>query len=332
MNERGRQSANLKGFFVENFAWIDAIKMGLSALLGYGLKALLETGTRDAGASIVSFVAISFAAVVAVDRFRVTSEMKLQATHDQLNGELERNLNHVHAAVEYALDRPGLRVSRNGVAGYDRLTKEVKRATRQILVLGDYSPPPDAGAALDPPRYRAEYFDAIEERLRDRLEREATESGRALKYYRIIQRPLDVYDNIRQRERGGGVVLKPSDMIGDVQAFKHCVEVLKIAKFAADRNSTMIDIKIHLIPFLPNCPSMLIVDNSEVAFTIPTRIDQPVDNYAQQGLHGVLLMQDKANGSQLCAKFEDLFNRLTGISQIVRKVEEDSQPESTGGS
>jgi len=110
-------------------------------------------------------------------------------------------------------------------------------------------------------------------------------------------------------------------MEGDTQAFDHCAKVLDIAAEAGKGRRKGIDIKIRLIPFLPNCPSILLVDNREMQFTIPTRIDQSNERYARQGLHGVLVMEDRQGGSQICEHFAKVFSQLQPRSLTVVKVD-----------
>ncbi|MGH3753237.1 MAG: hypothetical protein ACRDRP_11165 [Pseudonocardiaceae bacterium] len=113
-------------------------------------------------------------------------------------------------------------------------------------------------------------------------------------------------------------------MIGDKQVFEHCKCVLDIASRAERQGGDRIRVQIKVIPFLPNCPSMLLVDDRDVQFTIPTRIDRPGDKYARQGLLGVLVMEDKAGGSEISDSFEELFTRLSQFSATVTKIENEN--------
>jgi hypothetical protein len=109
-------------------------------------------------------------------------------------------------------------------------------------------------------------------------------------------------------------------MIGDRQVLEHCMRVFDIAARAEKQGSDRIRVQIKVIPFLPNCPSVLLGDSRDVLFTIPTRIDRPGDNYARQDLLGVLLLEDKAGGSEVCYPFEELFTKLVQFSAAVIKV------------
>jgi hypothetical protein len=189
-----------------------------------------------------------------------------------------------------------------------------------------YCPPRQEGAALDElPEHRSEYLRAIEDMLNGRLEKDL-DSAATLEYRRFIQRPTNVYNKIKKREDAGrpGIVLEPDDMIGDEQVFEHCRRVLEIASKAEKRGGDRIRVQIKVIPFLPNCPSVLLVDNRDVHFTIPTRIDRPGDRYARQGLLGVLVVEDKAGGSEISDSFDELFSRLTQFSATVTKIEDEN--------
>jgi hypothetical protein len=110
-------------------------------------------------------------------------------------------------------------------------------------------------------------------------------------------------------------------MQGDLQAFDHCARVLQIAAAASTDNPPRIQVDLRLIPFLPNCPSILIVDEHDVQLIVPTRIDGPGDDFADQALLGILALQDKARGSSISWPFIDLFQRLSNFSVPIIKVE-----------
>ncbi|WP_433041965.1 hypothetical protein [Dactylosporangium sp. CS-033363] len=327
--DRGR---TLKESLSRSFGWLDVLKMGLSAALGYAIKNVVE-GKASTGVVIFGFAFVTLTAVISLDRFRAASERdltaRLDATHAKLNGELAQHLDYVHALVRFVPDGSANNGSRGAAEpGYDAALAAVRKARQRLFVMGDYSPPSNEGAVLDKlPRHRSEYLEAIEDKLRARLDDRRTDLGR-LQYSRYIQRPNDIYEAIRQREsHHAGVVLTAADMEGDLQAFEHCARVLEIAAEAERRKlGDRIEIQIRLIPFLPNCPSILLVDDSDVQFTIPTRIDRPTDNYAQQGLHGVLAMEDFARGSQIVKPFEALFQRLVIVSQPVIKIDDEPEP------
>jgi hypothetical protein len=322
----------------ENFKWYDGLTLLLGAVLGFAGNALFN-GDVATSSSLLILGILTFCAVTSISRFRSEAEAKAIATleeihseniedfqelHRELQDKLKKHLNQVHAAVSFVPDPSGTDDAvTNSKPGYDVATAAVHRARTRIFVVGDYCPPSGEGAALDePPEHRSEYLQAIEKMLIERLEANPA-SATPLEYRRFIQRPINVYNEIKRREETGhpGVALRSSDMIGDRQVFEHCRRVLDIAVRAETQRSDRIRVQIKVIPFLPNCPSVLLVDNRDVQFTIPTRIDRPGDSYARQGLLGVLMLEDKAGGSEICYPFEELFTKLGQFSATVIKID-----------
>lgn len=329
MAEDPHQGKWLKDFR-RRFTSFDSLMLIIGGALGFAGNALFS-GNVPATVVMTVVAVLTIMAALSIDRFRHGAQVTLQRSHDhfttqldqhhlQLQGRLSKHLTYVHASVDFVNDPE----SNSGKdAGYDAAKAAVERAKHRILVIGDYSPPPTVGADLDrvPPRNRAAYLGAIERMLEERLKADDPALP-ILHYRRYIQRPLGIYEEVRGRETARpGIVLTDKDMVGDLQAFDHCARVLQI-KASADRaQSNRISVDVRLIPFLPNCPSVLLVDDREVQFTIPTRHDEPGDKYAELGLLGVLVMEDHANGEQICAPFVRLFDRLVKFSVFVRKIE-----------
>lgn len=327
--------SDFRRFLRRHFTAIDLLKIILSLASGYGVALLVEDTRVAVGVLALSLLAASGA--FALDRLRVATEDEitsalratkdqvhadLNAINDQVSGhlgrmrrQLDRHVDLVHAGVRFVPDSQG--EEEGDGTGYNVATEAVRKAKHRIYVVGDYSPPEGEGATLlDPPDNRSEYLDAIEECLITRLSQNGW-ARTTLSYHRLIQRPPEIYAEIAQRSVNG-VELSREDMDGDLQAFGHLDRVMEIAGRAGANHR--IDIQMRLIPFLPNCPSILLVDSEELQFTIPTRIDQPGDRFALLGLHGVMVMEDRASGSQLCDHFESLFSRLKTKSLPIVKV------------
>jgi hypothetical protein len=326
--------SDLRRFLRRHFTAIDLLKIILSLASGYGIALLVEDTRVGVGVLALSLLAASGA--FAIDRLRLATEDEvsgaLRETKEQvhadlstlnrevsthlarLRNELDRHIDLVHAGVRFVPDSQG---DEEDGTGYDVATAAVRKARRRIYVVSDYSPPEGEGATLlDPPDNRSEYLDAIE----DCLERRLSVNGRPdgpLSYHRLIQRPPEIYAEMVQRSVNG-VELRREDMEGDLQAFEHLSRVMELARRAGANRR--IDIQMRVIPFLPNCPSILLVDDEELQFTIPTRIDQPGDRFALLGLHGVMVMEDRASGTQLCDHFSSLFGRLKTTSLPIVKV------------
>lgn len=328
------------------FSALDVLILILGGVLGAGGNALFAKDLPIATGMLV-VAALAVVSAVAIDRFRSDSEAALHSTyldvkkqlgdlksqiddhHSELREQLDTHLDYVHATVSFVENVPSRNGARNTAkrAGYDVATAAVRRARRSILVIGDYSPPPEEGPGLgpEPPVNRSQYLAAIEAMLEERLN-SRDPSLPKLTYRRYIQRPLSIYNSAKAREtaKQPGIILRNRDMVGDQQMFDHCCRVLRIKASADKSHDDKVSIDLRLIPFLPNCPSVLLVDNQEMQFTIPTRIDQPGDRYAELGLLGVLVMEDHARGAKVCDPFVTLFNRLRDFSVFVRDIETDA--------
>ncbi len=323
----------------------DVLMLIIGAALAFAGIAIFD-GQSSLIIALLTISALAIAATLAIDALRASAENEigdvsaefradlheaygalrcdLEEHHEGLISRLERHLSNVHATVQFIPDekwRPGV-YSR---PGYEIAEEAVRRATHRISVIGDYSPPKEQGAEIDsnPPANRLSYFKAIEQMLEERLESNDHDI-KVLEYRRYIQRPVNLYSKIaRNRSAAGGVTLKASDMEGDLQAFEHCARVLAIAARADKRDhDTRISVDLRLIPFLPNCPAVLMVDDQHVQVTIPTRINLPARNYSSQGLLGLLVMDDKAKGDGVCWAFIGLFRRLRAFSLPVVRVED----------
>lgn len=320
----------------------DVLLLLLGAITGFVGNALFS-GDLTITVLLTVVAVLTVIACVSIDRFRFDAEVQLgdikreiDDHHASLREKLAVDIRHVHAEVQFVEDTGVSTVEGAGhendhrpakpKAAYAAATDAVKHATRSIFVIGDYSPPPDEGLALDPnkpPAERSEYFAAIEDILREHSRSEDPAIPKLI-YRRYIQRPLAVYDKacLRENSSSPGIVLKKEDMVGDEQAFDHCRRALRIKADAARAGSEKVSIEVRLIPFLPNCPSVLLIDGHLMQFTIPTRIDQPGNGYAALGLLGVLVIQDHAGGTMLCTPFAELFDGLRNLSVFVKGVDD----------
>lgn len=311
----------------DDLRWRDGLILLLGSVVGFAGNALFS-GDISMAINLAILGFLTFCAAISISRFRAEIEARsiasLEDAHTELHEKLKKHLSHVHTSVTFVPDTSRANgAATRGKVGYDSATAAVRGARDKILVVGDYCPPPGEDASLDkPPEHRLEYLQTIEEMLTRRLEEDSELAG-ILHYRRFIQRPRNVYNRIKERENttDPGIVLKPEDMIGDEQVFRHCGSVLNTATSADRKRIDRICVEIKVIPFLPNCPSILLVDNRDVLLAIPTRIDRPGDRFARQGLLGSLVMVDKANGSEICDPLEKLLDTLTKFSVTVIEVE-----------
>lgn len=301
----------------------DIVKMGVSAAIGAGVSLALK-GNVTVGAAVTLLGIVTLVGAFSIDQLRAWSEREIRGVVDDLDNQLAMHLHDVHAGVRFVPEDTSAGRSRNGHHGYDVATDAVKRAKKRIVVLGDYSPPPGEGPSFDvPPENRSSYLEEIERQLEARLKLDKTD--RPFQYRRFLQRPADVYDAIARRSAARSVRLTRQDMAGDLQVFEHCQRVLEIAS----RANGHLSIDIRVIPFLPNAPSILLIDECELQFTIPNRIDQSVPDQGRLGLKGVLVMEDRANGTQLSVYFDEIFNTLRGARSLPVGQLVDSEPSET---
>jgi hypothetical protein len=290
------------------FGWFDVFKMFVSLCAGFGLNWILR-GDATTGVAIVALCAVAICAGVALDRLRVHAHAELRlAVRD-----LERSLREVHATVRFEQNEmPN--------PSYDVATEAVRQATEQIRVLGDYCPPGHAGNPLARlPENRDEYLREIECLLENRAKApDGRVPSKPFKYTRYVQRPIDMYGEIDKRAANGTVSLKAAEADGDLQAMDHCRRVIDIDRAAQPGR---IEVEIRVTPFLPNAPSVLVLDNKEIQFTIPQR-EKGGEKHGSLAVLGVLVMRDRRDGKELCEPFEQLFRSLNEISQHVVSIED----------
>jgi hypothetical protein len=290
------------------FGWFDVFKMFVSLCAGFGLNWIVR-GNATAGVAIVALCAVAICAGVALDRLRVQAHEELELAV----GDLQTSLREVHATVRFEKNEmPN--------PSYDVATEAVKVATEQIRVLGDYCPPGHAGNPLARlPENRAEYLREIERLLEKRAKApDGRVPAKPLKYTRYVQRPIDMYGEIDKRAANGTVSLKAAEADGDLQALDHCRRVIDIERAAQPGR---IEVEIRVTPFLPNAPSVLVVDNEEIQLTIPQR-EKGGEKHGSQSVLGVLVMRDRRDGKELCEPFEQIFRSLNEISQRVISIED----------
>lgn len=321
----------------EDLGWKDGLLLLLGSVLGFAGNAFFG-GEDSTGTALLMLGFLMFCAAISISRFRAEIEAKsitaLEATHNELNEKLKKHLAHAHTSAYFVPDKSGDNGALTiGKVGYDSATAAVRGAQDQILVIGDYCPPPGEDATLDkPPEHRLEYLQTIEEMLNQRLEKDSEPTG-TLHYRRFIQRPRNIYNQIVERKNLAhpGVLLKLEDMSGDEQVFRHCRSVLNIVANADKKRINRIRVEIKVTPFLPNCPSILLVDNRDVLLAIPTRIERPDDRFGGQGLFGSIVIVDKAEGSEICDPLEKLFDTLTKFSVTVIRVENEDPDTALAG-
>jgi hypothetical protein len=281
------------------------VEIIVGGILGVALAELVDAhfsrGATAVGLSfILAFVAWQFA------RMHRSSAEHLEELHEQIDHELE----HVHARVRYVPNSVGknYRSSLAADPGYNESLQRIGEAQHSIKIIGDYSPP---DGMLEPPANRDRYLSTIEDRLR-----ENSEAGKAFTYVRIIQRPDHLLADLHEPSAPGQALLTRQAMDGDMQVFEHCAEVERIKAAARTRS---LEIELKVCKFIPNCPSILIVDDRYVLFTIPVRHNE-LGSDGKHRTHGVLHMTDLKGGQALVRYFADVFQSVANTGASVVRV------------
>lgn len=171
---------------------------------------------------------------------------------------------------------------------YEISLEEAKKAKERIVIVADYSPPFEP---LLPTEERQRYYMEIEKKLLEKKDVGFT-------YTRIMQRDKTNFENLSAKR---GVIDNYEWIKGDEQAFAHCKRVLEIAK-----TNKRLKIKIIVSRNIPSIPSILLVDNKKMLFTIPKRVKGPDVRTA-----GVLNFTDNTdNGSAIVEKFINIVQTI----------------------
>jgi len=186
----------------------------------------------------------------------------------------------------------------NDDPGYIQSLKMIEQAMRRIWIIGDFSP---SWLSLNPPRERVQYLKAIESKVKQAIvDRTVTDFS----YRRIIQRDLEIVRNVRDDRKG---LLNEDDMTGDKQVYEHCYAVQRI-KVEHGHHNDNVEVSIRLSRQIPNSPSILLVDDTCMLFTIPSTRRREVS--LEQITDGVLFFEFLEGGKQIARYFESIFNQI----------------------
>jgi len=104
LTEGSKQESESKGFWKRNFTFLDFFKMGLSAVFGFGLKAMWDAAVNPgldpnelAAIGAFTVALITAAGVIGIDRLRASSEHGFDSHVEDLQRELRKHLDDVHA-------------------------------------------------------------------------------------------------------------------------------------------------------------------------------------------------------------------------------------------
>ncbi len=212
-------------------------------------------------------------------------------------------LHHIHV---HDLETKYLRNTIKKDLGYERSLEIIKKAKKSIVIIGDYSP---ENQALDSSKERIDYFKAIENVIEKHV---APQYSEHFKYVRIMQRSDKVYEDLRTKFNGDDVKLNLEDMKGDEDAFSHCYTINKIKqdKPLISRN---VEVRLFISRYVPSLPSMLIVDDKHVLFTIPKK-NPPLEGNKRLATAGVLHLIDNNFGKGLINPMKEVFDSVRSRS------------------
>lgn len=177
----------------------------------------------------------------------------------------------------------------------------VLKAENKITIVGDYSP---EGHPMNVPAYRQTYFLTIESILKN--------SQREIKYCRFMQREKSIIDGF---ETHNNIILNNKDVLGDEQAFAHCKRVFDISKV-----NPMVTFDLYITQFIPSLPSICIIDNEILLFTIPKSAETDGTDTA-----GVFEFADNTkDGSALISIFYEVTESLKNprVSKKIKSIED----------
>ena len=190
--------------------------------------------------------------------------------------------------------------------GYLKSLDIIKKAKESIYIVGDFSPP---NQKLNSTEERIDYLNAIEEVVRKYL---SPEEHSKFIYCRIMQRPDNIYQKLKGKDVSEGISLTKEDMLGDEEAFKHCYEI-NLLKRSRPKQTKNVDIQLSICRFVPSLPSLLIVDNKHLLFTIPKK-NSSFGNSKPISTIGVIHFIDKKDGQAIIKYFLDVFSSLQNLS------------------
>jgi hypothetical protein len=204
------------------------------------------------------------------------------------------------------------------VSAYADCKTEAQRATSSIKVIGaHYGPEIDITDSHD---------DYLARGIMIALRRNAENTKRLFQYYRLVQVGEDVsLTELREQ----GLMRKH---VGDVGMFLHIADALKLYGTVPG-----MDVQIYVRRYIASAPSILMIDQSHVYFSLPTRWhapaphSQPEWNAPKFKLGFVFGAVDNSGPPEstdtTVSQFQDLFLKLIYDAERVIRVNEESYAE-----
>lgn len=188
--------------------------------------------------------------------------------------------------------------------GYQESLEKIREAKESILIIGDFSP---EWMPLEIPKKRNDYLHEIDTKIQNAFE---DDSIKNFKYARIIQRDLDIIKSIKNNNK----TLLESHMVYDTQAFAHSYQVQELGReYRGKYRGKGMGVKVDILVSkpIPNIPSILLIDDELMLFTIPTPLQEMEGkNEAKEYIktNGVLILRDLKEGDAFATFFHDIIN------------------------
>lgn len=189
--------------------------------------------------------------------------------------------------------------------GYIESFEQIKKASKAIYIVGDYSP---SDQSIDSSRERLDYFLAIEEVIEKHIK---SNSYQEFKYVRIMQRNEADFKRLEQNSNNKIVKLSEEHLNGDEDGFQHCMKILKMKKDNFEQGQN-VEIRLYVSKFVPSLPSILIVDEKHLLFTIPKK--RPPLEGQNIITAGVIHFMDNKDGNSIVNSFKSIFESIRADS------------------
>ena len=296
------QSRVLK-FFLKALS-IPIVTFITGGLLATAIQILFERSIRTDIVLLLVFLSVFiFYTVITIEKVNKTAASSADKNYENIINTITSMQKDVLAQVQ-SLSLATRWVPNPTIArdeGYELSLKVVQSAQKSIYIISDYSPPDRPITYTDE---RREYLSVIAEVVRKHIE-----NNSPFEYKRILQ--TNRADDVTNR------ILVKSHLAGDGQTFEHCIEVIKLIQ----ENRSQVTAELFVSKPIPNSPSILIVDQKHVLFTIPSKkgvIESTNHDYADLATFGVLYFEDHTG--KLATDFTRMFDSFANDSRPVASI------------
>jgi hypothetical protein len=290
--------------FFRIFFNVPIITFIAGGLLATAIQIFFEKSILGNFLLLLIFISIYiFYTIVTIERMNKATIKDVSNNHKETIGVLEYLQNNVFAYVQSLgvtvrwIPNPTVEKDE----GYELSLRIVQNAQDSIYIISDYSPHDRPISYTDE---RNEYLSVIA-----RVVNEHISHNDHFEYKRILQ--SDKADQVRR-------ILERRHLEGDEQTFMHCGDVIK----SLQTNKTRVIVQFFVSKPIPSSPSVLIVDQKHILFTIPGKksvIGSINSDYADLTTIGVLHIEDFTG--KVAADFKRMFDSFANDSVIIANVE-----------